>query len=196
MFDHIWILLHHRYLIFEIAKEHKRKRNGRICIEEITGKILNKAALEDIDATPTICKCLYTKFRGRLERGRNLEVECKLKWLEETLKSSKPYELSTFVHETNQIRLIRKNQRLSVEKRRLEVEFSDAQAKNRKVQEDISIVTASSLYWKNRFKSIVRRVMEQNCSRKQEGRDHFLNIQSAASVELNMKGEVHSKTKM
>ena len=83
-----------------------------------------------------------------------------------------------------------------MEKRRLEVEFSDAQAKNRKVQEDISIVTASSLYWKNRFKSIVRRVMEQNCSRKQEGRDHFLNIQSAASVELNMKGEVHSKTKM
>ena len=191
MYDNIWILLHHRYLIFEIAKEHKRKRNGRICIEEITREILDEAALEDVDATPRICKCLDTKIRGLLERGRKARGGMQAQCLEETLKSSKPYELSIFVHETNQIQLIRKNQRLSVEKRRLEVELSDAQAKNRKLQEDISIVTASSLYWKNRFKSIVRRVMEQKLQQKTRSKRSFseYSIRSQCRIKHELRSD-------
>ena len=175
----------YRYLIFEIAKEHKKKGNGKIFIEKITRDILDKAALEDVDATPRICKCLDTKTRGLLERGKRARGGMQARHLEETLKSSKPFELTIFVHETNQIRLIRKNQRLIAEKRRLEEELSDAQTKNRKLQKDISIVTASSLYWKNRFKSIVKMAMAQKSSSKQGARDHFLNIQSAASIELS-----------
>jgi len=96
-----------------------KKGNGKICIEKITRDILDKAALEDVDATPRICKCLDTKTRGLLERGKRARGGMQARLLEETLKSSKPYELTIFVHETNQIRLIRKKPRIDCRKAKI-----------------------------------------------------------------------------
>ena len=134
-----------------MAKAHKRT-GGTFSIDKITGEVLDKAGLEDIDASKSICKCLDTKIRCLLEKGKKARGGVQARVLEQKLRSGKPYEFKVLVSETNKMKLLNKNQELMLVKRKYEEDLLMIETKNRKLEENLSKASASSRYWNNHLR--------------------------------------------
>ena len=134
---------------------------------------MDRAGLEDVDASKRICKCLDTKIRCLLEKGKKAQGGVQARVLEQKLRSGKPYELKVLVSETNKMKLLNKNQELMLVKRKYEEDLLMIETKNRKLEEDLSKANASSHYWNHHFKTVVKRCMQAQRQKKLRGKRSF-----------------------
>ena len=183
--------------MFKISMERKRKFKNidYAAIVEIVKEIFQEAKL-DVIATERIVSCVRKKIHQLLSIGEKQKKSGGRQYgvFLDRLKASTPYKLKVYVHETDKLKLLKRNEELAVEKQSLEQELQLSCDLMEKLQDDLDKAQASAGFWKKRFKSIVRQQIRQTRERKGLKRKSYSEYseRSKYRIKNEIKGECQS----